>query len=139
MSRNRKILLIIGGIAVLLLIAFLVWWWLGRSAIGLPGTQPQATGDQPRRLPVVAQLTNAGIATVPIAQADIVDAGIVGSDSEILDAAGLDRVDQPLGNPAQAKAAGTDGHAVEQQPRQGRGGVGRRLVRHRAGMSSACC
>jgi hypothetical protein len=44
----------------------------------------------------------------------IVDAGIVGSDGEVLHAARLDRVDQPLGDPTQAESARANRHSVEQ-------------------------
>ena len=57
------------------------------------------------------------------AQAEIVDAGIVGDDGEVLDAGLAHRVDQVLGNAAQAEAAGHDRHAVE-EPVERRFGVG---------------
>jgi hypothetical protein len=59
-----------------------------------------------------------------LAEPLIVDAGIVGDDGQVLDPAVADGVDQPLGNAAQAEAAGADRHAVEQQPVERRGCIG---------------
>ena len=67
------------------------------------------------------------------AEADIVDARVVGDDGEVLHAAVADRLDQRGGNAAQAEAAGHDRHAVAQQPGQRRLCVRIDLVdRHRA-------
>ena len=59
-----------------------------------------------------------------LAEPLIVDAGIVRGDGQILDARCDDRVDQPLGNAAQAEAARGDRHAVEQQPVERGLGIG---------------
>jgi hypothetical protein len=59
-----------------------------------------------------------------LAEPFIVDPGIVRGDGEVLDPARLDRVDQPLGDSAQAEAARGDGHAVEQQPVERGFGIG---------------
>jgi hypothetical protein len=59
-----------------------------------------------------------------LAEPLIVDPGIVRGDGQVLDPAGDDRVDQPLGNSAQAEPAGGDGHAVEQQPVERGLGIG---------------
>ncbi len=61
-----------------------------------------------------------------------IDSGIVAGDGEILHAGGLDRVDQPLRNPAQAEPARADRHAVEQQALQRGGGVGIDFLHARA-------
>src|SRR5690606_37931453 len=53
-----------------------------------------------------------------LAEPFAVDAGIVRGDGELLDTRIPDRLDQPLGNAAQAEAPGADHHAVEQQPVQ---------------------
>jgi hypothetical protein len=50
-----------------------------------------------------------------LAEAEAVDAGVVGDDGQALDAAVAQAGDQVLGNAAQAEAAGHDGHAVEGQ------------------------
>src|SRR6185295_16736095 len=42
----------------------------------------------------------------------------------VLDAGGLDRVNEALGDAAQAESAGADRHAIEQQPVERGGGVG---------------
>ena len=48
-----------------------------------------------------------------LAEAFIVNSGIVGGDSEALDPMLLDRIDQPFGYPAQAKTADTEMHVIE--------------------------
>ena len=64
------------------------------------------------------------------AEAEAVDAAIVGDDGEILHPMRADRRDQVFGNAAQAEAAGHDGHAVEKQAFQRFGGVFANLVCH---------
>ena len=58
------------------------------------------------------------------AQADIVDAGIVGDHGQALHAAVPDRLDQSFRNAAQAEAAGHDRHVIEKQSFKGTLGVG---------------
>ena len=62
------------------------------------------------------------------AEADAVDAGIVGDDRQVLDAGVADRVRQGLGDAAQAEAAGHDHHAVLEDAIECRFGVGINLV-----------
>ena len=76
--------------------------------------------ELPLELLVLADIGRDHLLDLPrsqqLAEPLIVDAGIVRGDREVLDAVCDDRVDQPLGDSAQAEAAGRDGHAVEQQP-----------------------
>ena len=58
------------------------------------------------------------------AEADAVDAGVVGDHRQILRAGALDRLDQLFGNAAQAEPARHDRHAVLDDAGQGRVGVG---------------
>src|SRR5690606_33002241 len=71
-----------------------------------------------------------------LADALVVDPRVVAGESEVLHPARLDRLDQALGNAAQAKAARGDQHAVEQQPFEGRGGVWVKLPHDTAGSLS---
>src|SRR3546814_14917647 len=70
-----------------------------------------------------------------LAQPLAVDAGVVARDGEVLDPRIADRVDQPLGNAAQAETARADLHPVEEEAVAGCGCVGVSLVRH----ESASC
>ena len=58
------------------------------------------------------------------AKADAVHAGIVGDEGEVLCAGLFDGLDQRLGDAAEAKTAGHEGHAVLDQPGHRRSGVG---------------
>ena len=49
------------------------------------------------------------------AEAEVVDAGVVGGDGEVLHTAVADGGDEVLRDAAEAEAAGGDGHAVEEQ------------------------
>ena len=62
------------------------------------------------------------------AQADIVDAGIVGDHGQTLHAAVPDGLDQGFRNAAKAEAAGHDRHIVEKQSLKGALGVGMDLL-----------
>ena len=57
------------------------------------------------------------------AEAEAVDAAIVGDDRQATGSGVADRGDQVFGDAAKAEAAGHDGHAVEQHAREGGGGV----------------
>ena len=70
------------------------------------------------------------------AEADAVDAGIVGDHGEILDPGFADRQDQRLGNAAQPEAAGHDQHAVLQDVGERRPRIGVDLLHETA---SPCC
>ena len=59
------------------------------------------------------------------AHAEIVHAGVVADDRQALDAAVHQRLDEILGNPAQAETARGDGHVVSQETLEG--GRGARL------------
>ena len=58
------------------------------------------------------------------AEADAVDAGIVGDDGQVLHAGIADREDQRLGDAAQPEAAGHDHHAVLEQAGERRRRIG---------------
>ena len=59
--------------------------------------------------------------------AEPVDAGIVGGESQVLGAGVADRGNQKFRDAAEAEAAGGDEHAVEEQAVQRSGGVGEKL------------
>jgi hypothetical protein len=61
----------------------------------------------------------------------VVDAGVVGDDRQPLHPGLADRLDQGLGDAAQAEAAGHDHHVVPQQAGERRLGVGVNLVHSR--------
>ena len=69
-------------------------------------------GDHLRDLPGLEQQTHA----------EIVHAGVVADDGQALDAALHQRLDQVLGNAAQAEAAGGDRDVVPHEPLEGGGG-----------------
>jgi len=75
-------------------------------------------GDHLLDLPCLQQLT----------EAETVDAGVVGDDAEVLDAAVAQRGDQRLGNAAEAEAADSQQLAVLDDAFQRLGGTGVHLV-----------
>src|SRR5690606_37795715 len=71
-----------------------------------------------------------------LADALVVDPGVVAREREILDPARLDRVDQAFGNAAQAEAAGGDQQTIAQQPVECGCGIGIKLLHDTAGSLS---
>ena len=67
-----------------------------------------------------------------LAEAELVDAGVVGDDGQAAHARLAQREDQVLGDAAQAEAARHHRHPVEQQPVEGGTGVGEDLLCHRS-------
>src|SRR3546814_268385 len=95
------------------------------------------TGVQTCALPI-SDIRGDHLADLPgaeqLAQPFAVDAGIVAGDGKLFDPRIADRVDQPVGNAAQAETARADLHPVEQEAVEGRGCVGVSLVRHEFGL-----